>query len=102
MFRQAHGFKARYGDLLLMAAEDFAEWRVLIKTPTSIVQGTRQFSGDKAKDHAVLVAEKYRQDNEAAASASPAAAGGAAAAEAAVAVELQWEPLEPGDWLLWY
>jgi hypothetical protein len=98
MFRQAHGFKARYGDLLLMAAEDFAEWRVLIKTPTSIVQGTRQFSGDKAKDHAVLVAEKYRQDNEAAASASP----GAAAAEAAVAVELQWEPLEPGDWLLWY
>jgi hypothetical protein len=102
MFRQAHGFKARYGDLLLMAAEDFAEWRVLIKTPTSIVQGTRQFSGEKAKDHAVVVADKYRQDAQAAGSGSPVATGEAATAVTAVAVELQWEPLEPGDWLLWY
>ena len=49
MFRHVEGYKAQYGNMSLMVAHDFVEWHVIvIKPPTIIIQGCRQFSEAKA------------------------------------------------------
>jgi hypothetical protein len=89
MFRHVEGFKAQYGDMSLMVAHDFVEWHVIvIKTPTIVIQGSRQFSEAKALEHARQLADSYiRDERHEDASGMPS--------------ELTWEPLESGDWLAW-
>src|SRR6266567_141847 len=63
MFRHVEGYKARYGDMILMVAHDFVEWHVIvIKTPTVVIQGGRQFSEAKALEHARQLADSYIRD----------------------------------------
>jgi hypothetical protein len=38
---------------------EFNEWRVLLQGPDSVVQGTRQFSEERARRHALDVARSY-------------------------------------------
>lgn len=53
MFRHIEGCNAQYGDMTLMIAHNFAEWHVIIvRTPTIVIQGDRQFSEEKARAHA--------------------------------------------------
>ncbi len=85
MFRKASGFKAQYGPLTLMVASDFDEWRILLQRPGVLIQSGRQFSEPKAKEQALTVAASYLNE------------GGEPAPEC----EVEWTPLEPGEWLNW-
>ena len=89
MFRHIEGYKAQYGDMTLMLAHAFVEWHVvIIKNPTRLIQGDRQFSEEKARAHARQLLERYlREEEQADASNLP--------------DELTWVPLETGDWLAW-
>ena len=63
MFRHIEGCKAQYGDMTLMIAHNFAEWHVIIvKNPTTLIQGDRQFSEEKARTHARQLAEHYLRE----------------------------------------
>ena len=89
MFRHIEGCKASYSDMTLLVAHDFVEWHVIvIKNPTILIQGSRQFSEEKAQMHARQLADSYlREEKHEDASGLPA--------------ELTWTPLESGDWLAW-
>jgi hypothetical protein len=89
VFRHIEGFKAEYGDMSLLVAHDFAEWHVIIiKHPTILIQGSRQFSEDKAREHARQVADSYIRDEK-------------QENVPGLPNELTWTPLQPGDWLSW-
>jgi hypothetical protein len=89
MFRHIEGCKAQYDDMTLMIAHNFVEWHVIVvKNPTGLIQGDRQFSEDKAKAHARQLVERYICDER---------QGDASALPA----EFTWVPLEPGDWVAW-
>jgi len=65
MFRHIEGCKAQYGDMTLMVAHNFVEWHVIIvKTPTILIQGDRQFSEEKARGHARQLVEQYIREEE--------------------------------------
>jgi hypothetical protein len=89
MFRHIEGCKAQYGDMTLMIAHNFAEWHVIIvKTPTILIQGDRQFSEEKARARARQLAEHYiREEEQRDGSGLPS--------------EFTWAPLETGDWVCW-
>ena len=88
MFRHIEGSKARCGELTLMIAHQFVEWHVVVvRSPSKLIQGDRQFSEDKARAHARLLAEQYLRDEEHSADVVP--------------PELSWTPLESGDWMSW-
>lgn len=86
MFRALSGLKAPYHDLTLLVASDFDEYRVIIQGPGVTIQGGRQFSEAKAKEHALGMATDYltnvRQEN-------------------VPPVEPDWTPLAPGEFLNW-
>jgi hypothetical protein len=87
MFRSLSGFKARYGDLTLITVSEFDEWRVVVLSPDVVVQGQRQFTAPKAKDHALMLAKAYLTEVKRSAPAeSP---------------EPEWQPTGSEDWLLW-
>lgn len=87
MFRQAAGFKAQYHYFTLLVAADFDEWRILLQGPGVVVQGVRQFSEAKAKEHARLMADSYLQEQK---QESP-----------VPSQDIEWTPLAPGEWLNW-
>ena len=89
MFRHIEGCKAQHGDMTMMVARNFAEWHVMIvKNPTFVVQGERQFTEEKARAHARQLAEHYlREEKQEDASGLPG--------------EFTWVPLETGDWVAW-
>ena len=87
MFRKAEGFKAQCNNLHLVIAADFDEWRIFLQGPGVIINGGRQFSEDKAKEHAVVTAHDYLCKEE---GDSPSALQ-----------EVQWIPLDKGEWLNW-
>jgi hypothetical protein len=87
MFRPLAGFKAQYHDLTMVVVSEFDEWRVVVHSPTVVLQGQRQFNVAKAKDHALTLAKSYlaeiRQE-----------AGGDGQ-------EPDWQPTGPQEWLVW-
>jgi hypothetical protein len=87
MFRPLAGFKAQYQDLTLMVVSEFDEWRVIVYSPALILQGTRQYTSAKAKDHAALLAKSYVAEIK-----QEAAGDGQ---------EIDWQPTGPMDWLVW-
>ena len=87
MFRTQTGFKAQYHYLTLLVAEDFDEWRIVLHGPGVCIQGGRQFTGAKAKDHAQAVAMKYIHDQK--------------HEDLLVLEQLEWQPLTPGEVLIW-
>lgn len=89
MFRHIDGCKAQHGDMTLMIAHNFVEWHVMIvRNPTILIQGDRQFSEEKARAHARQLAEHYlREEKQEDASSLPS--------------EFVWVPLETGDWVAW-
>ena len=87
MFRTMPGFKAQYDDLTLLVVAEFNEWKVMLRGPGTIIQGTHQFSEAKAKEHALAVARSYVQDQKHQEPPPPA--------------EEQWTPTNEGDWLIW-
>ncbi len=86
MFRPLTGYKAHYRELTLLVASDFNEWKVMLVGPGVTIQGTRQFTEDKAKEHARAVAESFLRDEK---------------HEEAAPSEIEWAPLERGEWLNW-
>ena len=89
MFRHIEGFKAQYGDMTLMIGHAFVEWHVvIIRNPTKLIQGDRQFSEEKARAHARQLLEHYLSEEK------PEDASN-------LPSELTWVPMETGDWLAW-
>lgn len=87
MFRAAAGFKAQYHDLTVLVASDFDEWRILLRGPNIIVQGGRQFTEEKAKEAAHVMAESYVKEHD---------------GEGVTPLgDFDWRPLEPGEWQNW-
>lgn len=86
MFRALNGLKAPYHYLTLLVASDFDEYRVLIQGPGVTIQGGRQFSEAKAKEHARAMAADYLNNER---------------KENLPAVEPEWAPLAPGEFLNW-
>jgi hypothetical protein len=87
MFRTATGFKAQYHYLTLLVASDFDEWRIILHGPGVCIQGGRQFTEAKAKEHARAVAMNYVHDEK---------------HENLLVVEnLDWQPFTPGEFLNW-
>ena len=87
MFRSMPGFKALYGDLSLLIASDFDEWKILVLGPGVAIHGGRQISEGKAKEHARAIAMDYIQQEM---HASPPAES-----------DLEWTPFTPKQWLNW-
>ncbi|MCC7174309.1 MAG: hypothetical protein IT159_03860 [Bryobacterales bacterium] len=87
MFRPLTGYKAHFQGLTLMVVSEFDEWRVIVHTPEVVVQGARQFSPSKAKDHALCLARNYLSEVKQ-----------QAVEETA---EPDWQPTGSQDWLVW-
>ncbi|HOL71919.1 MAG TPA: hypothetical protein PLA43_05565 [Bryobacteraceae bacterium] len=87
MFRALSGFKAQYHHLTLLVASDFDEWKVFLEAPGLTIQGCRQFTEEKAKKHAVEMAEHYLKEEKH--EGLPLLDG------------IVWEPLARGEWLNW-
>ncbi len=86
MFRTVSGFKAQYHSLTLLVTSDFDEWRVLLEGPGVWIQGGRQFSEAKAKEHAVVAATDYFREKQ---------------PDLPAAQELSWQPFTAGEFLSW-
>ena len=84
MFRPLRGFKAQYQSFSLVVSADFDEWRVLAIGPGITVQGQRQFSEARAKEHAKLAASTYIQEQ---------------LHETPPGGEPEWVPLVQGEWV---
>jgi hypothetical protein len=81
--------QAQYGDMTLMIAHNFAEWHVIIvKTPTILIQGDRQFSEEKARADARQLVEHYIHEEE-------------QRDGSGLPSDFTWAPLETGDWVCW-
>ncbi len=87
MFRPLTGFKAQFQDLTLMVVSEFDEWRVIVYSPVVILQGSRQYTSAKAKDHAALLAKTYLSEVK--------------QETVGDAQDLDWQPTGPMDWLIW-
>lgn len=86
MFRSLAGFKARCDDLTLVVVSDFDEYRVLLQAPGTIVQGRRQFSEAKAKEHACALAASYLKEK---------------CGDKPLPPAVEWSPFGAGEWLTW-
>ena len=87
MFRTMSGFKTQYHYLTLVVISEFNEWKVVLHSPTMMIQGTHQFSEAKAKEHAVAVARSYIHEHK--------------HDELPVLEETAWIPTASDDWLIW-
>lgn len=87
MFRSMSGYKAQYQDLTLLVISEFNEWRVMLHAPAATIQGTRQFSEAKAKEHALAVAQSYIRERR--------------HEEISTTAEVAWSPTASDDWLVW-
>jgi hypothetical protein len=59
---------------------------VTLHSPTTMIQGTHQFSEAKAKEHAVAIARTYIYERQ--------------HEELPELVETEWVPTAPDDWLI--
>ncbi len=84
MLRPLRGFKAKYQNFMLVVSADFDEWRVLAMGPGFTVQGQRQFSEAKAKDHALQAASNYLQSK---------------GEDVSAIAPPEWIALESGEWM---
>jgi hypothetical protein len=87
MLRPLSGFRAQYRGLTLIVVSEFDEWRVVAFCSGTIIQGQRQFSAAKAKEHALTLAKTYLAEIKH----EPADDG----------QEIDWQPTGPQEWLLW-
>jgi hypothetical protein len=87
MFRSMSGFKAQFGDLTLLVVAEFDEWRVYLLGTGVVIQGTRQFTEAKAKQHAVDIARNY--------------VGEEKCNESPLVPTSDWAPMNRGEWLTW-
>ena len=85
MFRPLSGFKAQYHYFTLVVSADFDEWRVLAMGPGFTVQGQRQFSEARAKEHARQAAAAYIREQK--------------KEDLPVIEQPEWTPLAPGEWM---
>ncbi len=85
MFRKAAGFRADYHYLHLVVAPDFDEWRVFLRDDGIIIHGGRQFTEIKAKEAARQIADAYLHDEK--------------HEDLPPLPEVQWTPMQPGEWL---
>ncbi len=81
------GFRAPYHDLTLLVVSEFNEWKVMLYGPDVTIQGIRQFTADKAKEHALAVADHYLQARK--------------HEDAPSAESIPWIATGPDDWLIW-
>jgi hypothetical protein len=86
MLRALSGFKANYGDLILLAVSEFDEWRVIVRSPDVVMQGQRQYKEGKAKEHAIALAQAYLREIR---------------QQDLPASEPEWQPTGEQDWLVW-
>ncbi len=86
MFRALSGFKAQCDDVVVFVAADFDEYRVLLHAPGTIVQGRRQFTEAKAKEHALALAASYMKEK---------------CGDKPCPESLEWAPFASTDWLSW-
>ena len=87
MFRALTGFKAQCDDdVVMLVAADFDEYRVLLQAHGAIVQGRRQFTEAKAKEHACAMAASYLKEK---------------CGDKPFPASLEWAPFGSGDWLSW-
>jgi len=87
MFRRMSGSKAQYHYLTLFVISEFNEWRVLLQGPETVIQGTRQFTEEKARRHALDVARSYVHDQRHEDLPEP--------------PEPEWVPCAADSWLVW-
>ncbi len=87
MFRSLSGFKARYHYLTLVTVSEFDEWKVLLVGPNVTIHGSRQFGEQKAKEHALALAQNYIQERK--------------HDELPVIPAVDWLATAPDDWLVW-
>ncbi|MBZ5578716.1 MAG: hypothetical protein LAP40_19310 [Acidobacteriia bacterium] len=87
MFRTMSGFKTQYHYLTLVVISEFNEWKVVLHSPSMMIQGTHQFTEAKAKEHAVAIARTYIHEHK--------------HDELPVLGEAAWIPTAPEDWLIW-
>lgn len=87
MFRSMSGSKARYHYLTLFVISEFNEWRVLLQGPETVIQGTRQFSEESARRHAVDIARSYIREQR--------------HEDLPDAPALEWGPCSGDNWLVW-
>ncbi|MDX2151780.1 MAG: hypothetical protein SFV54_13660 [Bryobacteraceae bacterium] len=85
MFRTLSGYTADYEGLTLVVVSEMDEWKVLAHGPGVVIHGSRQFSEDKAKQHAVELANAFLLEEK------HAPPGGEAA----------WSPTSEHNWLIW-
>ena len=87
MFRKRQGFEAEYRGFSMVVTASFDEWRIMLKDADVVINGARQFSEQKAKEHAIYVADYYRREVQ--------------GEEDVDAQEIVWEELPKGKWLDW-
>ncbi len=87
MFRPIRGFKAQYHYLTLLVGCDFDACNVVLLAPGVLIQGARQFTEDKAREHAQAVAKSYIHEEK--------------HEDLPVIENLDWKPFEQGEWLSW-
>jgi hypothetical protein len=81
------GSKAQYHYLTLFVISEFNEWRVLLQGPDTVIQGTRQFTEESARRHAVDVARSYIQEQR--------------REELPDVPPPEWAPCSADNWLVW-
>lgn len=59
MFVSRSGVKAHYYGLTLLAVAEFDEWKVMVYGQGVMIHGARQFGEEKAKEHALTIAQQY-------------------------------------------
>jgi len=87
MFRSAEAYKAETHGLTLVVAADFDEWRIFLQGPDVIIHGGRQFTGNKAKEHAARMADDYIREQLGESPSEP--------------QQLEWVRLSDRKWLNW-
>jgi len=87
MFRPLTGFRTTYQGLTIVVASEFDEWRVILHSPEVVIQGQRQYSAAKAKEHALMLAKSYLEECGRLPESPP--------------PEPEWQPTGPRDWLVW-
>jgi hypothetical protein len=87
VLRPLSGFKASFQHLTMVVVSEFDEWRVVVYSPEVFLQGHRQFTDVKAKEHALALVKQYFQEiNQETPSGLP---------------EPDWRPTNPAEWLVW-
>ena len=87
MFLSMSGSRARYHDLTLLVISEFNEWKVLVHGGDATIVGVRQFSEDKAREHALTLASAYLRERK--------------HEQLPETGSVEWTPTRPDDWLVW-